>query len=157
MRAASKSSLHKERGQNLVELAVIITVLLLLVLGVIDLGRALYIKVEIANSARAGALYGSQSPSAAADNTGITYAVQHESADLSGLITATSSSYACYCSGGAQQLCSSPSSICGTVPLIGWVTVTTQATYTPWLHVPFFGLPNTYTIEGFAEMPVSGL
>lgn len=147
----------KERGQNLVELAVIITALLLLVLGVIDIGRALYIKVEVANSARAGALYGSQSPIAANDTAGITYAVQHESADLISIIATPTTSYTCQCLGGSTVSCASPSSTCGTEPLIGWLTVSTQVTYTPWFSVPFFGLPATYTIKGFAEMPVSGL
>jgi len=48
-------------GQALVELALVLPVLLLLTLGVIELGRYAYISILVGNAARAGAAYGAQS------------------------------------------------------------------------------------------------
>jgi len=48
-------------GQALVELALVIPALLLLTLGVIELGRYAYISILVGNAARAGAAYGAQS------------------------------------------------------------------------------------------------
>lgn len=47
----------KNSGQGLVEFALILPILLLLVLGALDLGRAFFVKVVLENSAREGAYY----------------------------------------------------------------------------------------------------
>lgn len=44
-------------GQGLVEFALILPVVLLLVIGALDIGRAFYVKVVLENSAREGANY----------------------------------------------------------------------------------------------------
>jgi Flp pilus assembly protein TadG len=49
-------------GQSLVEFAIILTVILLLILGSIDLGRGIYAFSVIQNAAREGARYGSVNP-----------------------------------------------------------------------------------------------
>lgn len=59
------SSGGTESGQSLVELALVLPVLLLIVLGVADLGRAFYYSTAIANAARAGAVYAALNPSTA--------------------------------------------------------------------------------------------
>jgi Flp pilus assembly protein TadG len=146
----------EERGASIVELAVIMTAMLLMVLGVIDLGRALYIKAEVANAARAGALYGAQGAIAATDTGGIAYAINHESADLNGSITNITTNYACQCLGGGTVTCGTGTCPAGT-PLIGWLTVKCQVVYHPWLSIPYFNLPVSYLIVGYAQMPVSGL
>ena len=51
-----------ERGQSLVELAISFPVILLLLLGTIDFGIALYSYVAIRDAAQEGALYGSFNP-----------------------------------------------------------------------------------------------
>jgi len=45
----------RQKGQALVELALILPLLLLLVFGIIEFGRALYIKNTLSNAAREGA------------------------------------------------------------------------------------------------------
>jgi Flp pilus assembly protein TadG len=146
----------RERGASIVELAVIMTAMLLMVLGVIDLGRALYIKVEVANAAHAGALYGAQSTQTAADSTGITYAIQHEAADLGTSIVGISTNNYCQCLGGGTVTCGTGTCPTG-VPLIEWLTVTCHVVYSPWFKIPYFGLPTSYLIQDSATMPVSGL
>ena len=48
----------KPRGQSLIEFAILLPVLLLLILGVFDLGRVIYYYSAIANAAREGARFG---------------------------------------------------------------------------------------------------
>jgi hypothetical protein len=50
------------RGQNLVELALTMPVILLLLFGIIELGRAFLIYSEVSNAAREGARYGMVHP-----------------------------------------------------------------------------------------------
>ena len=56
------------RGQGLLEFVVSLAVLILIFLGVFDLGRAFHSYIVITNAAREGASYGSMHPS---DETGI--------------------------------------------------------------------------------------
>ncbi len=64
-----------ERGQALVELAVMTPILLLLIAGIIEAGRAFYAYNQLANASREGARYGVFSPT---DSTGVTAAVRQE-------------------------------------------------------------------------------
>jgi Flp pilus assembly protein TadG len=51
-----------ERGQSLVEMAMSLVILLLLVGGVVDLGRAFFTFMALRDSVQEGALYGSINP-----------------------------------------------------------------------------------------------
>jgi Flp pilus assembly protein TadG len=48
----------RERGQGLVEFALVISVLLLIAIAILDLGRAIYAYSVVSNCAREGARYG---------------------------------------------------------------------------------------------------
>jgi hypothetical protein len=50
------------RGQSVVEFALILPILLLILAGAIDLGRAFYAYVAVENAAKEGALYGARHP-----------------------------------------------------------------------------------------------
>ena len=54
-----KPSLKNERGQSLVEVALVIPALLILFLGIAELGFYLYTHIQVANATREGARYGS--------------------------------------------------------------------------------------------------
>jgi Flp pilus assembly protein TadG len=56
-------STKHERGQSLVEMALALPILLLLLVGATDVGRAFYTYVAITNAAREGARYGASNPS----------------------------------------------------------------------------------------------
>ncbi|MGA7670779.1 MAG: TadE family protein [Nitrolancea sp.] len=58
----------RSRAQSLVELAISMPLLLLMMLGTIDLGRAYFDYIQMRNGAFEGARYGSQYPT---DSTGI--------------------------------------------------------------------------------------
>ena len=53
---------QEEKGQSLVELAVSLVILLLLVGGIVDLGRAFFTSMSLRDAVQEGALYGSIDP-----------------------------------------------------------------------------------------------
>ena len=88
--------LRSERGQSLVELALVLPLLILLLAGMADLGRAFFSYIEITNAAQEGARAGSRLPCYAGDaaqrlamKTSITNAAIAEAAN-SGVILAAS-------------------------------------------------------------------
>src|ERR1700730_16367545 len=68
------AQLVRERGQSLVELPVVVPLLLLLLVGIIEIGRFAFYSILVSNAARAGAQYGAQSLATAGDTTGISTA-----------------------------------------------------------------------------------
>lgn len=58
----SKNKNHGEKGQSLIEFAVGATVLILLLAGVVDLGRAFFTYIALRDAAQEGAVYGSICP-----------------------------------------------------------------------------------------------
>lgn len=85
------------RGQSLVEFALVVPVLLILVAGAIDFGRAFYGWITIENAAKEGAMYGARNPRCDTTKTGcassatVSYSVNK---DLSGL-TGVSQTVSC--------------------------------------------------------------
>lgn len=59
-------SQKKEQGQSMVELALTLTVLLILLAGTIDLGRAFFTWLQMRDAAQEGASYGSICPKTSA-------------------------------------------------------------------------------------------
>ena len=55
---------HSERGQSIVEFGVGMVVLIILLAGIVDVGRALFTYMAIREAAQEGALYGSTDPAA---------------------------------------------------------------------------------------------
>ncbi len=55
---------RRDRGQSIVELAIVLPLLLLILLGCLDLGRAFAVRMALANGAREGARYASKFPDA---------------------------------------------------------------------------------------------
>lgn len=56
---SKRTSAHRSRGQSLVEFAVVIPIFLLLVFGLIDMGRLVYINNALSEGAREAARWGS--------------------------------------------------------------------------------------------------
>jgi len=67
--------ISNNRGQELIELAILLPLLLLISFGVLDLGRLYHAAITIANAAREGARYGTFYPS---DMSGIIAAAEAE-------------------------------------------------------------------------------
>jgi Flp pilus assembly protein TadG len=68
MHAHWRQSSNASRGQALVEFALVLPALLLLMLGIMEFGRAVYASNALANAAREGARYGIINPT---DTSGI--------------------------------------------------------------------------------------
>ncbi len=73
---------RSDRGQALVELALIAPVLIILMLGVIDYGRVYFAYISVTNGARVGADYAATGPAEAADTAGIKAAALTDTSDL---------------------------------------------------------------------------
>ena len=145
---------RRDTGASLVELALLLPVLSLMLLGTIDLGRFAYVSVEVSGAARAGVQYGQQSSTTATDISGMQTAATNDAPDLvgasNGNLTATAS-YWCQCSDGTgvSPSCAAPPT-CTTTHLVNYVKVVTSATYSPWFAYP--GVPSTTTLSGQAIM-----
>jgi Flp pilus assembly protein TadG len=90
-----------DAGQSLIEMAFIIPVLLLLLLGAVEFGRLAYFGIEVTNAANAGAEYGSQNAVTAADYAGMKAVGLNDGSDIAGL-TATAT-HSCLCSDGSSS------------------------------------------------------
>ena len=118
--AADSTGRRRVYGQALVEFALLSPVLVMMVLGVIDLGRAFYTYEALANAAREGARYcalHAQDQYATNPATGTTDRVINE---VSGTVTVTSS-----------QVSTSPACTKAATTSGDPVTVTVWATFTP--------------------------
>lgn len=117
--------LHKaEKGQSLVELAISMLIMLILVAGVVDVGRILFYYIAMRDSAQEGALYGSAYPthcnqiedrarSSLVDNTGVIVTTLINGGDCSAATPATA------CSGYSLKVTVAQPAFKLTMPFIG--------------------------------------
>ena len=143
----------REKGQALVELAVmLLPVLLLLTVGIIDYGQVAYYSIEVSDAARAGAQYGSQSLADAANTTNIRLAAVNSAQDIgAGQLTVNVPQPSCVCPGSGSVTgvdCTGP---LGCYPLV-YLTVTTA--YTLSTPISFPGIPATFNLTGTSTLPV---
>jgi Flp pilus assembly protein TadG len=133
--------LKSESGTSLIEFAIVLPMLVLLVIGIIDVGRWASYGIVAANAARAGAQYGSQDLAHAANGTGIANAVAADSPNVTWTVH---SNYLCSVSGGTPTQCVASGS---SAPqnTIYYVQVQVSATFNPMIHYP-----------GFSAIPISG-
>lgn len=162
MARPSESGLHDDKGQALVELALVVPLLTLIFVGAAEVGRIAYAAIEVNNAARAGVAYASQSHTTADDTNPsnlalIKLAATQEAPDVSGMTVSVSNSCSCATvpSTGpvtytpitcltALTTCPSPGRIMDTVQ------VNTTATIDTAFHFP--GIPNSLTLRGQAIM-----
>jgi Flp pilus assembly protein TadG len=133
-----------ETGSALVETAAVLPLLITILIGGAELARVAYAAIEVSNAARAGAQYGAQNGFTASDPTGIANAAAADAANMSSL--STTSSYTCICSDGTSSTCQPTD--CTNSKIEQTLTVNTQATFDPLIHLP--GLPTRYTLKGRA-------
>jgi Flp pilus assembly protein TadG len=148
--------LCSESGQSLIELALLTPVLLIMVIGVAEMGRFAYFGVLVGNAARAGAAWGAQNLPSSADAADINTAAQTDFKNGAGLtgLTVTSAPL-CTCDNGGSLNPNPPTTgYCYTAPTgtnatagsctVGhWVVmvqVTATGTFKPMLTYPAAGL-----------------
>src|SRR5271163_3238443 len=96
-RAGSRQSAQvvRERGQSLVELAFVVPLLLLLLMGIIEIVRIAFYSILVPNSARAGAQYGAQNLTSASDTVKIAAAANRVGEGGTGLTVTSSQKSGC--------------------------------------------------------------
>jgi Flp pilus assembly protein TadG len=146
-----------DAGQSLMEFALLLPFLTLLMVGVVETGRAAYFSLVVTNAAAAGAEWGSQSLTNAMNVTGMQTAATTDASYSSMTATAT---YGCACDSGTGTSCSYPvpapstcdASVSCSGQVVQCVQVTTHASFAPLFHYP--GLPSSYQSNGRAVMRV---
>ena len=88
MRVNSAPRRERGRGQSLVEFSLVFPLLLLLVFGLIDLGRLVYASNALSEAAREGARYGSVQARSASDIAGIEAYTVSQVAGIGGVTAA---------------------------------------------------------------------
>jgi Flp pilus assembly protein TadG len=166
-----RKDLLSQSGQTLVEVALTLPLLLLLLLGVIEMGRYAYISILVGNAARAGAAYGAQSGGTSTDTAGITLAAdkdfQNNGQQLSKLTVTSVVSCGCdnagtltvdyttaaNCSDATNVALAATIAAC--VPAGHWVAmvaVTSSGTFNSIFNA--FGIPTSITLSKTATMRV---
>ena len=147
-----------ESGQSLVEVALMLPFLLLLALGVIEIGRYAYVSILVANAARAGAAYGSQNHFDAAQNGIIVTAAdndfQNNGQPVSNLTV--TKAYLCQCdnAGTFTTLANCTTGVCpaGQHEEVS-LQVTATGTFTSLFSYP--GIPPTIVVTDTATLRIN--
>jgi Flp pilus assembly protein TadG len=142
---------QNDRGASIAEMALLLPILLLMLVGLIDFGRAYYLSTEVSAAASAGALYGCQTTTTAQDTTGIETAATAAAPNVSGM-TVPTVSVVCECSGSTGSVSCSNPGCSSSSHMIEWLTVGTSATYKPLF--PYPGIPSSITLAGQATLRV---
>jgi len=145
--------LRGEHGASLLELALLLPLFLLLILGAVDFGRAFYLSIEVAGAARAAAVYGARNPT---DITGMENAANKDAPNVT--LSFPTATYGCECPYGTTSTyiaapCASKPASC-TNTWVYRVDVTVQGTYKtlfPWPKIP-----SSMTLTSAASMRSAG-
>jgi Flp pilus assembly protein TadG len=144
MKQSISRLLRNTGGSSLIEMALVMPVLLLLLVGAVDFGRAYYVAIEVNSAAHSAALYGSQNPT---DTIGMVNAANLDVTDVPSLVTTPTSSCECYDGSTCGTSTSSP---CADGNAVYKVQVKTAATYIPILSYP--GIPSSIPLSSQVTM-----
>ena len=143
-----RSRVSNSRGVATVEMALMLPVLLLLLIGVIDVSRAAFVGIAVYNAASAGAFHGAQSPSKAADTTAVT-AFAAADAQVSGMSVSVSTY--CVCSDGTASTCLATD--CAASRRMDFIQVDTSAPWTPIFSYP--GIPGAVPLRASSVVQIA--
>jgi Flp pilus assembly protein TadG len=141
------------KGQSLVELAVLTPIILVLLVGIIEVGRFAYLSILVSNAARAGVQYGAQNLATASDVAGIEAAAMNDVQNIPGLSFPSAPRYYCSCASAPNVPTSCPAVCGGGDHGLVYVQVQTKGVFTSLFRYP--GLPATFTTNGNAVMRVA--
>jgi Flp pilus assembly protein TadG len=154
---------HDDNGQAFVELALVLPMLVLLVLGGAEIGRLAYAGIEVSNAARAGVAYAMQNHSTASGSSSyanIAAVAKQDAPNIPNLVV-DPQILTCYCEDSAgvttsfascdpavanTTTCASPAVI------VMYVQVNTHASIDTGIHLP--AIPNSVTLQGKSIMRV---
>lgn len=141
--------LYAECGGALIETALALPLLSLLLLGASEFGLVDYEAIEVMNAAKAGVQYGAQGVANSGDTTGIQNAARADAPNITLGTTTVGTSY--ICSDGTTPT-GTPLACLSGATVEGILTVKTQATFNPLIHIPF--VTPSFTLHGQATQKV---
>lgn len=145
-----------EEGSSLLEFSLILPLVLLMFIGVVDLGFAVAEAMSVEDAARAGAEYGAL-PGKAGDLAGMQTAARNAAAGL-GTLQVTASSWCSCTPNGGTVSCASTCSGSSPGNPVEYVQVQTNATVPTVLGIHtilnYTGLPTSLTLQGFSALRV---
>jgi len=144
-----RSGARADAGQALVEMAVILPVAIMLLLGVVEVGRYANASIVVNHAARAGVQYAAQNRVTASETSNIIQAAKNDASGVTSL-TVTPSIY-CTCADGSSSTCQSTD--CQGSRIIEYTKVNTQTELQSPFHYP--GFSQSYAVKGQAVMRVS--
>jgi|SRR5271168_2840165 len=144
--------IHDDVGQAFVELALVLPIFILLLVGAAEVGYLAYVSIEVSNAARAGVAYGAQNHATASDTANIQLAAQKDAPNITSLTTPIVTQV-CYCSPSTSISCASAGTTClSPSHIIEYVEVQTSAPVNTVFHFP--GIASSVTFRGYAIMRV---
>ncbi len=155
-RSQAPNRSDQEKGQALVEFALMVPVVFLLIVNVVNFGGFLYDMITVANAARAGVQYAALGVSSVQTPPEATLGqvqtlVQHETSSLANSSATNPSVTVCVNNNGTSTVLSSnPASSCTTAPLdpevatgtTRFTTVAVDVAYTYSPFIPLFDFPG---------------
>lgn len=138
---------RRQAGQSAVEFALIAPAMVLVFVIGADVARAFSTVSVLANAARAGAQYGGQNRSTAADSGGMRTAARNDANGLAGFDS--SATTFCLCN-GATVSCSTAAGCVSNLQL--YVKVTATASFSTML--PYPGIARTLQLQGSSTILV---
>jgi Flp pilus assembly protein TadG len=138
-----------ENGSAIAEMAIIVPMILILLIGLTEVGRYAQYSILVSGAARAGVQYGAQNLVTAADLSGMRTAALNDGQNAPGL-SATATSY-CSCADGTASTCLAAD--CPGSHRLVFVQVDSTGTIQSLLHVPY--LPTSQTVTSRAIMRVA--
>ena len=153
--------MKSQAGGALVEFAIAIPLLMMLLVGLIEIGRVTYFGIEVANAARAGAQYGSLSYP---NTTGTNMQVAATNDGRNGISNLdTTGQYVCACWNPATgiETPTAPSAAACSVPCstgghsVTYAQVTVSGTIRPLFDYQALGLPDQWVITRVATIRVA--
>ena len=147
-----------DSGQAIIETALILPVMLLLMLGAFDAGRAAYVAIELESAARAAAAYGSRNAITAADTAGMQAVAEEDAPELNltaSNVAITDNTCACVVSGTAGAASTGAcTATCGGY-IVNYLNIQTSQSYTPLFSaVLTYTIMPTFTLKGNAIQEV---
>ena len=135
---------NRRKGAAAAELALMMGILMLILVGTIDLGRVFYSAVTVDDASRAGAQWGIRSNGFSGDSSGIHDAAADNAEDLA--TVASSSERVCLCEGSSTEVdCITGTCTAGVgVPQV-YVRVTTETTFNTLFDYP--GVPHVIPLS----------
>jgi Flp pilus assembly protein TadG len=145
------------RGQTLLEFALLLPILLLLALGVIEMGRFAYIGIMVGNAARSGVAWGAQNAITAGNTAGIIAAAQNDFEPRFGTLNVTSQwNNNCACDNGGTLTAISCTTACPVGQhLVTSLSVTASGNFDAiFKNLGFPGIPTSITISRTATQRI---